>query len=795
MKQTKKTTRPLAALLCLSFSAGILTACNQNSDGKDKNQPKTAEPVAVDHVWSTDYITLPEGISAWEFENLQYDGSTLSFTADRLIDKENYEYEQVQLTYDFATGETSCVPSPSFDAEQYGYAQFTLPTPNGTTVAVFQSYDENSGTEAWTMTAFDDASAQLWSIDLAAQFQELDNRQWMWISNCTVLADGTILAFADQNIVALSSDGKRLFEIKVDSYIDNVFTTSDGTTYISYYAWDQMTGESGYEYRAIDVEKKGLGDALAIPETVNLNNASIRMAEGYDLYYTNDTGLFALNFTDTEATALCNWVNSDLIISEIDQSFSLLSDELAVFLDTDPVSGAAQLAVMTPTAPEDVLPKYIIEVAYIENGSNMMPRYAVAFNRESDQYRVVLNDYSGYYDGNMTPMEALSMEIVAGDIPDIILCNTYELNPDTLLSQGLFRDLYSFMDAEGSAMPRDAFVPCVLSPMEQSDGTLPLLIQNFTLSSYAVKSSAVDGKTTWNIDDLITFCGTLGEDQYLFTSYFGTQPESDPIAMQVMNMLLPYSLSSFIDESTATCSFDDGRFASLLQFCKEVPVLNRQEIDSEAALLRDGTLALAEVRRIADVSDYLQMKYYMFGGEDMTLIGYPTFEDGKTSGTALIPDTMFGITQASAVADGAWEFICRTFGDIENAGYYGYRGFSSARGALESMFDTESRSYYIFEENGWSGTHYDKDEEIDLSWIDEQIERMGGVGVPGHMEEEDKAALMAIFEGDLLIAMNDETILEMIREDASAYFAGAKSLEETVKIIQSRVSIYVAEHS
>ena len=54
---------------------------------------------------------------------------------------------------------------------------------------------------------------------------------------------------------------------------------------------------------------------------------------------------------------------------------------------------------------------------------------------------------------------------------------------------------------------------------------------------------------------------------------------------------------------------------------------------------------------------------------------------------------------------------------------------------------------------------------------------------------------MAIFEGDVLVAQNDETLMDMIREDASAYFAGAKTLEETVKVIQSRVSIYVAEHS
>ena len=793
MNHTRITALLLTALLCLPAAA--LSACNGNTN-HPQDQQKVAEPVAVDHVWSTDYISLPEDINVWQFENPQYDGNLLSFAAERILDKETYETEHVQVTYDFTTGEISYTAVPSFDEETYGYAQYVLTTPENTTIAIFQNYDEITGSTLWSMTAFDAETAELWTIDLSAQFQQLDDPQWMYINDCIIDADGTIFAFADRNIVALSPDGKRLFEIKVDNYIDDVFTTADGTIYLSYYSWDEMTGDGGYEYRALDTEKKGLGDALAIPDSINLDNAEIHMADGYDMYYTNTTGLYALNFTDTESTLLCNWVNSDLIESEISYRMKVLSDHRAVFLTDDPVSGTPQLAVMSPVAPEDVTPKYLIEVAYAENGNNMMQRYAVAFNRDSDQYRVVLNDYSGYYTADTTPMDVLSQEIIAGDIPDIILADSYNLNADDLVRQGLFRDMYSFMDAEGESMNRSAFVPCVLTPMEEVDGTLPLLVQNFRLSTYAVKSSLVGGKTSWSIDDLMAFCKTLNDDQYLFSAYFNNDPENgESIPMQVLNMILPYSLSAFIDETAGTCSLNDGRFASLLQFCLEAPVLNAAEIESETDLFRNDKLMLMEMRHFSDVSDYLQKKYYVFGGEDMTLIGYPTFDDSVNSGTAMQPETMFGITNASVVADGAWQFIKRTFGDVENDHYYSHNGFSSARGALERTFAKEERSYYIFEENGWSGTHYDEDDEIDLSWMDEQIEMMGGVGVPGHMEPEDRDALMAIFEGNVLVAQNDETLLDMIREDASAYFAGAKSLEETVKVIQSRVSIYVAEHS
>jgi len=40
----------------------------------------------------------------------------------------------------------------------------------------------------------------------------------------------------------------------------------------------------------------------------------------------------------------------------------------------------------------------------------------------------------------------------------------------------------------------------------------------------------------------------------------------------------------------------------------------------------------------------------------------------------------------------------------------------------------------------------------------------------------------------------DENLMNIIREEAAAYFEGQKSAEEVAKIIQSRVKIYVNEN-
>ncbi len=39
----------------------------------------------------------------------------------------------------------------------------------------------------------------------------------------------------------------------------------------------------------------------------------------------------------------------------------------------------------------------------------------------------------------------------------------------------------------------------------------------------------------------------------------------------------------------------------------------------------------------------------------------------------------------------------------------------------------------------------------------------------------------------------DETVLNIIRSEAAAFLAGQRSAEETARLVQSRVSLYVSE--
>ena len=53
---------------------------------------------------------------------------------------------------------------------------------------------------------------------------------------------------------------------------------------------------------------------------------------------------------------------------------------------------------------------------------------------------------------------------------------------------------------------------------------------------------------------------------------------------------------------------------------------------------------------------------------------------------------------------------------------------------------------------------------------------------------------MALYNAIDHIGEKDEGLTDLIREQAGAYFAGEKALDETVKLIQNRAMLYVGEN-
>ena len=63
------------------------------------------------------------------------------------------------------------------------------------------------------------------------------------------------------------------------------------------------------------------------------------------------------------------------------------------------------------------------------------------------------------------------------------------------------------------------------------------------------------------------------------------------------------------------------------------------------------------------------------------------------------------------------------------------------------------------------------------------------------MTQEQVDQILDLINATTAVYGYDESILNIISDEATAYFAGEKSLDDTANMIQSRVNLYVAEQS
>jgi len=762
----------LAVLLLCS-----MVACNSTHQPR----PITAERSSVDHVWKSEYYRLPDQVTG-TLDTYTFDGTNFRFSGQRKISDNPQKEEAVSVTFDMEERTFTVTPESTEQDSENQQIQHHLPYGTDGSLKVLLTANETADSEAYVLRHVASDNTVLWEIDIRSLFQNItENRSHFFIDEIQYdEITQTIYLRSLHTIVAVSSDGMRLYEIAADMSLDNIFTSADGHVYGAFIKRNPMSGDIKTTLQRIDDSKQDFADAITLPKTIQLQNADVHFAPGYDLFYSNDIGLYGWNTTDAEPTLLCSWVNSDLTQYEA-RPLIVLSSTLAVRAERDPVTRAPRLCVMTPIPPEEVVPKYLINVAYVENMADMQP-FAVAFNRESEDYRVVLHDYSGY----ASPADVLALEIVAGEVPDVIVELGGAFHTDNLAEKGLFLDLYTLMDAPDSVMPRDAFLPCVLKPFENADGALPYLVSGFTLRTMFGSKTVFGDRQSWTLDELYEIQKSLSDGTYLFSASLQGKAENAP--MILFNRLIPYTLSAFIDEEKNTCTFDDGRFAEFLRFCMTTPVFDTSVKGNTVENYRNGTLLLQQ-EEVLFLGNYLYTKYFTFDN-NMTVIGYPTADNRTVSGTAAAPLQKFCITAESEVPDGAWEFILRTFGETDEGFYLNpVTGFPSLRAALNRMLDDESKLHYLFNEGSISNSTYGPEED---PWIKDAI---ASGAVYAQLTEDDRSELLSLLENITLAANTNDDVIALIREDASAYFAGAKSLDETVKIIQSRVSIYVSEHS
>lgn len=598
--------------------------------------------------------------------------------------------------------------------------------------------------------------------------ENMSEGDYYYVERLVALDGGRMLVLSGTSMDIYGNDGTLTASVPRDQekYFDNMFRGRDGKLLVT--SWnDDGSDIMRYALYTLDLETGKMGDPVQLP--FSAYNYTISSSNRYDMLLRNSTGIYGYNLGDPEPTPIMNFINSDLATTSINGIVEI-SDTQFVGSYYDNLDNTQHAAVFTYMDPAEIPDKEVVSIAtyWVDY---QMRRRVIEFNKTSETYRITLNDYSQYSttDDYMSGYTRLNNDILAGNTPDIIVIDQ-NMPVDSYIAKGVLADIYDFLD-EDEELNREDYFQNIFDAYSV-DGKLYSIVPDFYVQTVVGKTADVGSEPGWTMQELKQVLATKPEG----TNIFESDTTRDGIMWYVMMMALP----QYMDMETGKCSFDSQGFMDLLEFLKEFPT----ESDPGAyedpdywnnyqSQWRDGRTLLV-VQTITEARDLIQLAHGTFG-EPITFIGFPT-ESGN--GSVINANNRYAISAKSRNKAGAWEFMRYYFTDeYQNESYYMPINkeiwMEHAKQAMER--------YSWTDENG--EVHY----EDYTTWIGDT-----SIVIDPLSQEEVDALYEFVCSLDTAYYY-DEDIVNIINEEAEAFFAGQKSVEQVAEIIQGRAQIYVDE--
>ena len=592
---------------------------------------------------------------------------------------------------------------------------------------------------------------------------------YMELHNAQLDDDGNVLCTSETNVLCFAPDGSLLFTIEGTDYVDSMVRLKDGQIAVS--SW----GQFGPELRPIDMEKKSFGEAIKLP-----NNAYSFLSGGgdYDLCYQDGMNLFGFKLGDEKGTKILNWINVNVNGNSL-AGLHMNEDGSIFGVCTEFSTENANTDIVTLTlVPESSLPvKQTLTMAVLYLDYEIQQKI-IEFNRKSDTTRIEVADYSEYnteedYSAGLTK---LTTEIMAGNVPDLIVMN--QLPYEQMASKGLLEDLYPYLDAD-KELKREDFFPNVLKALEVNGG-LYQVAPSFQIMTLIGASSVVGDKPGWTYDEFNAALASMPSgctplDQYTTRD-------------DILQRLVTMEMDNLVDWNTGKCSFDSEEYVNILNFANRFQAefdwenYEWSQDDSTESRIASGRQMLM-AGNIYSLDDLLYNDLY-FGG-DSTYIGYPT---SSGVGNMMSITSGFAMSAKCADKDAAWAFLRTVLSESYQEKIWGLPINKNAfdkklAEIMEPQYQTDAEGNILLDEEGNK----------------KQISR-GGIGMADGsvhefyaMTQEQADKLLELIDSTTRVVNSNDSIVQIVIEEAQAFFAGQKSAEEVARLTQSKVNLYVNE--
>lgn len=810
LKSNKTTAKRTACILTagmMALSTGLFTACGDKDQGSGSNSAVVDQSEALKTLAYkvTDVPVNFELSSNVTCKNGLFYGVSTVYNNEG----DNYFSDFSIVVFD-STGNT-VLTIPVFkqtDPNEYAYISgdiYADDAGNITFVLSYNKYDDEGNSESSnTLYTYDSTGNLVSSVDLSKIVTQEDNDNNRYFNSYIVDSQGNIYISLSTCIRVCDKSGNVLFttpESNGDNeWLNGLIFTNSGVPAVYKYSYSD-TGSSS-KLVEIDLNAKGYGKEYELGSSIN----TIYNGSGdYLCYSSSDTGIVGVRADNLQTESVLNLLNLGIDNSNIN-SMAVNDDGsfVTVGYDYSGMTARSTLSLITPIDSSEVKEKKVLTLGCFYIDWNIRSQIA-EFNKTNEDYTIYATSYSESNDTSdyTAALTKFNNEILAGNVPDILLISS-GMPYNSYASKGLFADLYEFMDKD-DVYNRDAFMPNVLKAMEK-DGKLYEITPSFTVQTYAAKKSLVGDATSLTMDQANQILATMPEGATL------TNDSQTMTSSQFLSTAITFS--NFVDYANATCSFDSPEFKAILETAKKYPA----EIDYDA-LYNDNPNYWMELESACRENRALLYSVYFndfstytntrdaYIGEDISFVGFPGSGAANATGSVISAGSEIAVSSKSKYKDGAWEFIKLVLDNAvgeQDSGNYGVAITSDASvaEAADEAVKRITSSYYglpvvksqlqaLGQQATIPQTYTDTDgtvQQVDNTYY------VGNTEVKVNLITQDEVNMLIDYFSTVdTIARYDESLTDIINEEANNYFKGTKSVDETASLIQSRASIYLSE--
>ncbi len=803
----------LSLLLCLVLVVSLFAGCSkEESTEPGANKPGASANAPAENETKYAYKAEFTPLTTHTGEKLDWVNSYV-IVDGKLFYAANYIDGKIEATNE-VTGEPILDPTTGepMEYDNYVYGLFVM-DPATQEVSLMEGYElpavpEGMQGSSYIQDLFAGSDGTLWvneemytySFDLPEGFDSATMDPYEHY------VDGGSVKMLSQ----YSTDGEKLKTITIqeeeNTYFNSMHVMADGRTlaydYEKLYVFDQSgnvvktiatentSGRLSYlgndEYGFVCYNENGQGQTLKkvdleqgklVDTDISVPATAYELMPGHGEYvylYQSSDSVFGVK-EDGTPERLFSWMECDINANNI-EDFSILDDGTVVAMEMDHMEGRSNNFVMMKPVDRSELPvKEELVLACMGLGWDMRSTI-VEFNRSRDDVRINVRDYSelvtdgDYVTAYNAALQKLTTEILSGNGPDIIA--TGDLPVDQYISKGLLMDLWPLIDSDPDISREDLMTH--LFDVMSVDGKLYEVTDTFSIQTAVVDGDIADGRTGWTLEELLEALDELPDGASILSRYMDSQ--------NILRTMISYDLDQFMDWNTGTCSFDSEDFIDILNFSKEFPkefdyeTIDWETEESEYSRIKSGKQLMMD----AYMSSYqeIQLHVGIFDG-NASYIGYPT---STGTGSAFNVYDCMAITSNCKNVDAAWSLV-RTLLLEENQISENMYQFPTNKNAFDEYTkQAMTPEYSVDPETG---------EQVEIS--------MGGIGFDDFMvdlyavKQEEYDAFWAAYEGCERVASSNNEVMELINGHTGAFFDGQKTAEETAKLIQDSVSLYMME--